>query len=779
MAVTRTGLRLINALRKARSRSALNEVPETFFDEGEEREGFRWLRDHVQSYNAWPSTDVFRSNTGLDVILTPEPLAYYVNEARQRALWQMLLEPFKDIRKKIEARDADAALDIMKRVISASSELNHRREGLITLSEAFQLVQEDYDIAKRVIGIRGIPTGYDFLDEQTDGWQNGDLISVVARTGRGKAQPVTEPVLMSDGTWKRMGDLQVGDELASVDGSASVVTEIHPQGVRPVFEVEFADGRKTRCDVNHLWQVDNLKWRTRHRVLTTRQLMVAMQSPTNRTYMRIPLCNGEFGAQRSGYPIDPWLLGFLLGDGCFRGSSLTFSTDDEEILHKVQSKLPAGMHVQYLSGYDYAIRGGLLSRNPLIETLKGFGLWGKLSTDKHVPEIYFSASRRERVELLRGVMDADGHATHDGRCQFLVSSERLAQDVQRLIRSIGGLASISVKPTSHHAAYRVNIRVRNPSELFSLTRKSRMMQDSTQYSETLGLKIRSIKRVEDEECQCISVSHPSKLYVTNDYVVTHNTYKLLKFASTAHAAGYSVLFLSMEMVVLSLARRYFGIMSGIDPNFLRRGNLSTRSEREMRRQLAQYSENEVPFWWLAGNFKKTVPALKAAIYECEPDLIIADASYLLTPEKTGKVSSRREAIADVIEQLGGITKEFDRPLIQSVQFNRQANKPKRDEDDEARHNPVAHLTLEKIGETDTIGQSSAIVLGLEKGDPPHEDDERYCGIMKGREGEQGWYKYHYKFRPVNFDYITDHTRVRRNDNDNTPPPDLSYMEAEA
>jgi replicative DNA helicase len=230
------------------------------------------------------------------------------------------------------------------------------------------------------------------------------------------------------------------------------------------------------------------------------------------------------------------------------------------------------------------------------------------------------------------------------------------------------------------------------------------------------------------------------------------------------------------MSVLALARRLFGLQTGVNPNFIRSGRLSTAAEREMRRQLVAMAETEVPLYWLAGNFKKTIPALKASIYEAEPDIVFLDAAYLLKPESKQK-SSRREVIADVIEELAGLFKEIDRPGIISVQFNRQAVKPKKGEDEEASTNPLGHLSLEKIGETDVIGQSSSIVLFLEKGDAPHENTRRYMGIGKGREGEEGWMEFNYKFQPVNMSMIRDHRSARRADNDDAPQPDMSFMEA--
>jgi replicative DNA helicase len=78
--------------------------------------------------------------------------------------------------------------------------------------------------------VTGKATGFVDLDEMTTGLQDGDLIIVAGRPSMGKANPVDTPI-RTPGGWKRMGDLRVGDALASVDGGASIVTGVYPQGI--------------------------------------------------------------------------------------------------------------------------------------------------------------------------------------------------------------------------------------------------------------------------------------------------------------------------------------------------------------------------------------------------------------------------------------------------------------------------------------------------------------------------------------------------------------------
>src|SRR5258708_1131452 len=102
--------------------------------------------------------------------------------------------------------------------------------------------------------IRGIPTGFKDLDNLLAGFQRSDLIVLAARPSMGKAQPLDAHVLAMDG-WKQMGDIKVGDELASLDGKPSKVTGAFPQGNKEIFRVTFSDGRSTEATNEHLGRV--------------------------------------------------------------------------------------------------------------------------------------------------------------------------------------------------------------------------------------------------------------------------------------------------------------------------------------------------------------------------------------------------------------------------------------------------------------------------------------------------------------------------------------------
>lgn len=362
--------------------------------------------------------------------------------------------------------------------------------------------------------------------------------ALVGYPGTGKAQPL-DALIKVPGGWKSMRKIALYDKVCAPDGEPSMVTGVFPQGIQRVYKVTFADGRTARATEDHLWQVHYRHWKT-PRVLATADIIRLIENPTYTDRLYIPLVTGETGKEMN-FPIDPYILGVLLGDGSLSDGHAQFTKPDQELAANVQQRLVTGYKlthmpdhsrysiVQESGGKSTGIQG--VTPNEYMEQLKALGLNGKRSHEKSIPSIYRHASFEQRMELLRGLMDTDGTVGKNKSVSFSTSSSWLAHDVQELVWSLGGMCYIGNKePTYTHkgqrqqgrTAYILSIRHPNPGELFSLARKKERALP-TQYSDNLKLRIVSVEFDGEEECQCIRVSHPSELYITDHYVVTHNS----------------------------------------------------------------------------------------------------------------------------------------------------------------------------------------------------------------------------------------------------------------
>lgn len=344
-------------------------------------------------------------------------------------------------------------------------------------------------------------------------------------SGTGKEQPVSTTVQTPQGP-RRFGDLIVGDFVFGVDGKPTKVTGIFPQGVKPVFHVTFRDHTTARCGIDHLWQVHTKKASGSWKVKTTRELINGGLTNSAGPKYRVPLCAPVEYAKQN-LPFDPYFIGALIGDGYLGGGgtpALSNAEVDVDIIVRIRASLPEHFELNYRntdSCPQYNIVDKLKHNgNRLKDHLKEIGL-DVGSHGKHIPAQYLRSSVEDRIALLQGLMDTDG-CSQNNRITFSTMSFDLAKDVQTLVRSLGGVAILNTFDRTHHdkgVEYSVNVRSTiNP---FHCARKAVNWKSSTKNPPSKY--IRSIEQDGQEKQMCIMVDSPDHLYLTDDFIVTHNT----------------------------------------------------------------------------------------------------------------------------------------------------------------------------------------------------------------------------------------------------------------
>ena len=329
----------------------------------------------------------------------------------------------------------------------------------------------------------------------------------------GKEQPVSEPVLTPSG-WVKMGDISVGDYVVGSDGKPTKVTHIHPQGVRDVYELTFTDGATVRCGEEHLWAVKkHRKWET----LSVKDMVEEFKPAI------IPSRPVWEGSDEDVL-VDPYLLGLLLGDGGLT-CSVGITTADEEIAQycrqlasEYNCELKEYAPIQYrFSSKERTSKG--YCYNQLTDLLRELGVYGHKSYSKFVPREYFLISPEKRLELLRGLMDSDGTASKKGARLFGSVSKQLALDVQELARGLGIDASLNFKPRKSGNSWEV-VLYKSPVSVFNLSRK----KERENLGDKLNIRLVNISKLPyQEESQCITVEAVDSLYMTNDFILTHNS----------------------------------------------------------------------------------------------------------------------------------------------------------------------------------------------------------------------------------------------------------------
>jgi hypothetical protein len=259
------------------------------------------------------------------------------------------------------------------------------------------------------------------------------------------------------GGWSTMGEMEVGTVITARDGTPTKVTAIHPQGRKQVYKITFADGRKTEACAEHLWRVYYIDAQFEERCRAVNTLEVLRLISLPNPRVCIDLIESE-DCPDIDLAVDPYTLGISDWSG-----SASF-----------------------------------------------------------IPEEYLNASKAQRLGLLQGLMDKN--ARPNTRCVsalLTTTSYAIAICVQYLVRSLGGIASVS---KIHDAKYGVTIQHKELSSLFRTSGKKKSVLIFDQHAASLKLGVVSVVASTVEECQCISVEAADHLYVTDDFIVTHNTF---------------------------------------------------------------------------------------------------------------------------------------------------------------------------------------------------------------------------------------------------------------
>lgn len=324
--------------------------------------------------------------------------------------------------------------------------------------------------------------------------------------GSGKSQPLDALVLTLNG-YRPMGEIVVGDEVIGSNGRATKVLAVYPQGLRPIYRVRFNDGSSVECDEEHLWAVRTSSDAARgrpFRPITTTQLAGDLHDTDGKRKWRIPMVAPvEFPL--ADLPLDPYLLGTLLGEQCAPLEQL-LGVGDRGLAHKSERS------------------------------------W--------LSPAYLLGSVAQRTDLLQGLMDTGGWVDAKNVLAFKTSSPEVADGFIQLVESLGGNARASTKvPTStRHGESRVgrvahHITVRLPNDVIPFRLDALRAWEQARSPRPTRI-MSSVEFVGEKPAQCILVDADDHLYVTEHGLVTHNTFLMQSICLQTALAGMQTIFIN-------------------------------------------------------------------------------------------------------------------------------------------------------------------------------------------------------------------------------------------
>ena len=428
------------------------------------------------------------------------------------------------------------------------------RKKLLGLESKYE-VNDEVEIESAAAGIEdfveqlgaayeiGIPIQGTIYNQVIDGAKKGTLTIRSAASGVGKALPNSTIIPTPMGK-RKVSDIQVGDYLFDAFGKPTKVLGTYPQGRKEVLYVRFKDGRVAKCCEDHLWsyctigQKESSKKERKFYTKTLKELRKEKLQKSDGGYRILVPMNYAVEYEEQYYYIPPYIMGLALGDGSFRqnesNKAFQFSSEDESLPNYIgfmmnwEVKKNKANYNWYFSFNDKAPHKNVWVQDFLKQYPE---LLNTKSETKFIPEEYLYGSVEQRFDLLSGLLDTDGSVDSKGRISYYTISPFLRDNVVELCHSLGFKTTVLVdnhKDTNIGFVIRITGRPEDKVKLFKLPRKKEIIKawynnNTRKESNEFNPIIEIGSCGYTEEMTCFMVDNEEHLFLTEDYIVTHNT----------------------------------------------------------------------------------------------------------------------------------------------------------------------------------------------------------------------------------------------------------------
>jgi replicative DNA helicase len=596
--------------------------------------------------------------------------------AIKRELIRMATDVLRDAYE--ETTDVFELLDNTEKNIFQVSEDNMRK-GVDSMQDLMvKAIKELEEKKHQKDGLTGVPTGFSALDRVTSGWQPSDLVIVAARPGMGKCLAKGTRVIMFDGTLRNVEDVREGDLLMGDDSTPRRVLSL-ARGRENMYWVRQNKGDDYRVNESHILSLKRSRNEGPHRhgdVLNIEVREWLKKGPKFRSNYKGYKVAVEF--EEKALPLDPYFLGVWLGDGASGNCRITGQdTEIIDYLHEYAGALgmqvTTGVVADRCNSYGITRgqQGGSLTQYSVRDELRQLNVLH----NKHIPQRYLINSTANRLRLLAGLIDSDGHLDPvSNGYEITQKNFELARQIKFLADSLGFRTSLKKKRAAiakigyESEVYRVRIYGDIERVPVRVARKKALPWASPVDWRLTGISVEFDKE-DDYYGFEIDGNH---LFLLADCTVTHNTaFVVSAMRNAAVDFKKAVAIFSLEMSSLQLVNRLISAEAELDSEKIKKGNLADYEWSQLNHKISALSTAPI--------FIDDTPALsirelraKCRRLKSQHDiqLIIIDYLQLMSGNEGGKNGNREQEIASISRALKGIAKELNVPVIALSQLSR-------------------------------------------------------------------------------------------------------------
>jgi replicative DNA helicase len=572
-----------------------------------------------------------------------------------------------------DTTDVFMLLDTMEQKLFAIAEGNIRK-NYADMGQIMRAALVELEMKKdQKEGLTGVPTGFTALDRVTSGFQKTELIIIAARPGMGKCLGKGTKVLMFDGSLKKVENVVEGDLLMGDDSTPRKVKSI-ARGRENMYWIRQNKGQDYRVNESHILSLKRSRNEGKHQ--NGDGLNITVKDYLGKS--------DKFKSNYKGYKvaveftekpvsIQPYFLGLWLGDSNSYLSQIR-SGDLEAIEYLTEYVDSLN---QSVSNYQQAQK----TTNCSIESKIDFSIDSELRIhnllkNKHIPENFLINSTENRLQLLAGLLDSDGHYLVDSNGYEITQKNfELAKQIKFLCDSLGFRTSLTAKKASistigfESEVYRIRIYGDVNKIPVKIERKK-----ANPWQSPVDWKMTGIKVEFDKEDDYYGFEiDGNRLFLLEDMTVTHNTALILSACRNAAVDhGQAVAFFSLEMSSVQLVNRLISAEAELESDKLRKGNLAPHEWAQLHAKIGKLTNAPI--------FIDDTPALsilelraKARRLKAQHDvqMIVIDYLQLMSGDSGGKGSGNREQeIANISRSLKQLAKELNVPVIALSQLSR-------------------------------------------------------------------------------------------------------------
>ncbi len=349
----------------------------------------------------------------------------------------------------------------------------------------------------------------------------------------------------------KLKDLKEGDQLFDEQGNICNVIKLHPINYSPeAYKITFDDGSEVNACADHLWLTytkSNRNKKTNPTIKNTKEILNTLMVNNERNHS-IP-CTKPLNYPKQDLLLDPYLFGLWLGDGDRYGR---IESADPEIFNEYKHHIiPSSLNqkngftkIGTSKSSSYRI-AGLTTALTKLNQIKNTHSKKDNFYNKHIPNEYMRASYQQRLALLQGLLDTDGHCDKNGNIEFIQVRKNLAYQIYELVLSLGIKATINKRESwRYNIRYKDKYRIRFSTNLpvFKMKRKlERVKLNKKSLAKSTHRFISNIELIKSRPMRCITVNSPNNLFlITKNCIPTHNTADIIFFDEVQKTTGQAI-----------------------------------------------------------------------------------------------------------------------------------------------------------------------------------------------------------------------------------------------